>query len=510
MGGRCRVVNAGRSSSISRGVARVLWVDDNVDIHGYVTRLLSRHYTVEMAADAASALAAANTHTPDLVISNIELPGTDGFGLLHALRSRQQTSDVPVILLSARRSDKVRVEAARAGADDCMVKPFAARELLARVQAHLTLTQLRREARQQLEAERARMYEVFTQAPVAICLLNGPDHVFTLTNPRYVELLGGRDVVGRPFRQALPELEGQGIFELLDQVYRTGETFVGNEVLIRSARFGDTVPEDRYFTFMYAAFRGPDHVPQGIFVHVYEVTDQVLARRHLWVLAIQREQALLDARHAAEQLAVQSEEWARLDERDRIGMDLHDGAIQRLYGLVLALGARQLAGGASAEDIAEAIARINAVIREIRNCVLDLRLRNLESHGLRAGIEALAEEMRTNTPVRPRIEFVGDDASLSPTITTHVLQLVREAASNVIRHAQATRVTIRLANADGRLVVNVRDNGCGFDQHSSAWRSGNGLDNIIERARRLGGHASVISRPGKGTKVRVWVPLAKA
>src|ERR1700687_3621722 len=474
MGGRCRVVNAGRSSSISRGVARVLWVDDNVDIHGYVTRLLSRHYTVEMAADAASALAAANTHTPDLVISNIELPGTDGFGLLHALRSRQQTSDVPVILLSARRSDKVRIEAARAGADDCMVKPFAARELLARVQAHLALAQLRREARQQLEAERARMYEVFTQAPVAICLLNGPDHVFTLTNPRYVELLGGRDVVGRPFRQALPELEGQGIFELLDQVYRTGETFFGNEVLIRSARDGDTVPEDRYFTFMYAAFRGPDHVPQGIFVHVYEVTDQVLARRHL------------------------------------IGMDLRDGAIQRLYGLVLALGARQLAGGASAEDIAEAIARINAVIREIRNCVLDLRLRNLESHGLRAGIEALAEEMRTNTPVRPRIEFVGDDASLSPTITTHVLQLVREAASNVIRHAQATRVTIRLANADGRLVVNVRDNGCGFDQHSSAWRSGNGLDNIIERARRLGGHASVISRPGKGTKVRVWVPLAKA
>src|SRR6202165_6123743 len=154
-------------------------------------------------------------------------------------------------------------------------------------------------------------------------------------------------------------------------------------------------------------------------------------------------------------------------------------------------------------------ARINAVIREIRNCVLDLRLHSLEAHGLRAGIEALAEEMRTNTAVRPRIEFVGDDASLSPTITTHVLHLVREATSNVIRHAQATRVTIRLANAHGRLVVNVRDNGCGFDQSSSAWRSGNGLDNIIERARRLGGHASVVSRPGKGTKVRVWVPLAR-
>ena len=128
---------------------------------------------------------------------------------------------------------------------------------------------------------------------------------------------------------------------------------------------------------------------------------------------------------AAEQLAAHSEELARLEERERIGMDLHDGAIQRLYGLVLALGARQVAGGASAADIAEAIDRINAVIREIRNCVLDLRLHNLEAHGLRAGIQALAQEVRTNTPIRPRIEFVGDDASLSPTVKRQVLQLVR-------------------------------------------------------------------------------------
>ncbi|HEY8601821.1 MAG TPA: PAS domain-containing protein, partial [Thermomicrobiales bacterium] len=129
-----------------------------------------------------------------------------------------------------------------------------------------------------VEAERARLEELFMQAPAAICLLDGPDHVFTLANPPYLALIGRAEVLGRPVREVFPELPGQGIIELLDRVYRTGEAFVGDEVPMRLDRDGDGAPEEVYFTFVYAPFRAVDGAPSGIFVHAYEVTDHVRAR----------------------------------------------------------------------------------------------------------------------------------------------------------------------------------------------------------------------------------------
>ena len=133
---------------------RILLADDNADMRDYVGRLLREHWTVEAVADGRAALEAARRHVPDLVLSDVMMPGLDGFELLRALRADPRTSTVPVILLSARAGEEARVEGLQAGADDYVVKPFTARELIARLHTHLTLARMRHEAARQAEAAR--------------------------------------------------------------------------------------------------------------------------------------------------------------------------------------------------------------------------------------------------------------------------------------------------------------------------------------------------------------------
>jgi signal transduction histidine kinase len=126
------------------GSARVLVVDDNADLRAYLQTLLSPFYVTEVAVDGASALIAAQTRPPDLVVSDLMMPNLDGFGLLRALRTDPRTRDIPFILLSARAGEDCAIDGLHAGADDYVDKPFSARELLARVRTHLDLSRARR------------------------------------------------------------------------------------------------------------------------------------------------------------------------------------------------------------------------------------------------------------------------------------------------------------------------------------------------------------------------------
>jgi diguanylate cyclase (GGDEF)-like protein len=125
--------------------------DDNADMQRYITRLLRRSYEVEVVADGQAALEAALATPPDLVLSDVMMPRLDGFGLLKALRAEERTRQLPVILVSARAGEEAAVEGLDAGADDYLIKPFSARELLARVRAHLELARQRRELEHELE-----------------------------------------------------------------------------------------------------------------------------------------------------------------------------------------------------------------------------------------------------------------------------------------------------------------------------------------------------------------------
>ena len=121
--------------------------------------------------------------------------------------------------------------------------------------------------------------DLFTQAPAMVCTLTGPEHIYELVNPRYQQLFGKRQLVGKRLIDALPEIKGQGIIEMLDGVYQTGKPFVGNEIKVMLARDENAPAEEIYVNFIYQAMFDGNQKPYGILVFAYEVSQEVKARR---------------------------------------------------------------------------------------------------------------------------------------------------------------------------------------------------------------------------------------
>lgn len=136
-------------------------------------------------------------------------------------------------------------------------------------------------ARAEAEAAHRRLHDLFMQAPAIICLFRGPEHVYEMANPVYYQAVGKRDLIGKPIREALPELEGQGIVELLDQVYSTGKTAEGNETLVWLDRQRTGMLEACYFNFIFQATRDHQGTIDGIQVYGVEITEQVRARQKI-------------------------------------------------------------------------------------------------------------------------------------------------------------------------------------------------------------------------------------
>jgi signal transduction histidine kinase len=136
---------------------RVMVVDDNADMRDYLRRLLSEHYIVSAAANGEEAFQLAVANKPDVVLADVMMPKLDGFGLLKALKSESRTRGISVILLSARAGEEARSEGLDAGADDYLVKPFSARELLARVAARIRVA--RRDRAEEEQKYRAHLEE---------------------------------------------------------------------------------------------------------------------------------------------------------------------------------------------------------------------------------------------------------------------------------------------------------------------------------------------------------------
>jgi PAS domain S-box-containing protein len=130
----------------------------------------------------------------------------------------------------------------------------------------------------EIETQKDRLKSFLMQAPAGICVLDGPEFVFELINPSFQELFPGRNLIGKTFVTALPEIKGQLMWDILQEVYATGETFQGSEMLIPLANEEDGNAEERYFNFIYQARFDSKGVIDGILLFVYEVTDMVLVR----------------------------------------------------------------------------------------------------------------------------------------------------------------------------------------------------------------------------------------
>ncbi len=173
---------------------RILVVDDNADMRRYVGRLLSAHWEVEAAADGLAALAAARRQAPDLVLTDVMMPGLDGFALLRALRGDPGTSRVPVVMVSARAGEEAAIEGLDAGADDYLVKPFSARELVARVRVNLEMARAREAAARRAD-EHARVLSGLADAATVLTSAASLDSVLREVTEQARDLIGAHQSV---------------------------------------------------------------------------------------------------------------------------------------------------------------------------------------------------------------------------------------------------------------------------------------------------------------------------
>ncbi|HET6597926.1 MAG TPA: GAF domain-containing sensor histidine kinase [Anaerolineales bacterium] len=202
---------------------------------------------------------------------------------------------------------------------------------------------------------------------------------------------------------------------------------------------------------------------------------------------------------------------AVLEERERIGMDLHDGIIQSIYGVGLSLESALHSFEGNPQEakarVQHSIESLNQAIRDLRSYILDLRPRQMGSEGLLSGLNRLINEFRANTlAVVQLAERDHELHDLHPSHSMALFHICQEALANIAKHARATQVDISLWGTQERLLMEIHDNGRGFEiEHVNA-TIGHGLANMQTRARTVGGDVDLSSVVGEGTTVLAWVP----
>lgn len=202
---------------------------------------------------------------------------------------------------------------------------------------------------------------------------------------------------------------------------------------------------------------------------------------------------------------------AIVEERTRIGMDLHDGIIQSIFAVGLTLESAKFSlpdGAAETEQLLQrAIDSLNDTIRDIRNYILDLRPRHFQGD-LSAGLAQLVREFQANTLVEVELVAPAEILANLPTAVARTMFLsTQESLANVARHARASEVKVVVAEVESAVHLTISDNGQGFDISSKSHTVGHGLANMQARANELEGKFILESQPGQGTSVTLQLPL---
>jgi signal transduction histidine kinase len=201
------------------------------------------------------------------------------------------------------------------------------------------------------------------------------------------------------------------------------------------------------------------------------------------------------------------------EERERIGMDLHDGIIQSLYGIGLSMENVRLGVENGRKDTIEQInvslEALKSAIADIRAYILDLRPRQLRHSNLFESMQSLIREFRANTMIEVELEgSAGEVAGLEGEQVDAIYHIFQEALSNTAKHAKATKVSVRLWRRDDRLMLRILDNGKGIEPNQPPRRRvGHGLTNMQARADGVGGGLEIISIRNQGTQLTAWVPV---
>lgn len=251
----------------------ILVVDDNADMRTYIANLLHEKFNVITAGNGAEALEQLKTHKADMVVSDIMMPVMDGIALLKKIKDQPQTALLPVILVSARAGEESKVEGFDIGADDYLIKPFSAKELLARVTAQINVAEKRANALRD-------MYQLFDEVPFAVAALKGPDLVIEYINKYNLNIWHAEksDVINKPLFEARPDIR-KSAEHIHEEVYTRGMRFEASEIPIAFSRNGRE--ETGYFNAIIDPMRDKDGRIVGQLATSIDVTEITKSRKLL-------------------------------------------------------------------------------------------------------------------------------------------------------------------------------------------------------------------------------------
>ncbi|MBQ6341570.1 MAG: GAF domain-containing sensor histidine kinase [Anaerolineaceae bacterium] len=213
-------------------------------------------------------------------------------------------------------------------------------------------------------------------------------------------------------------------------------------------------------------------------------------------------------------LVQQKQKIAILEERERIGMDLHDGVIQSIYGVGLMLENARLTAEKNPEKTANSIhaatEALNATIRDIRSYIMNLKPDKLTSENLIQSMRRLANDFHANTFIPTTFTNKVEHVEALTTDQNNTFYLIcQEGLSNIAKHAQAKSVTVNFSEMKDRFVLMIIDDGIGFDTTKERKSTSHGVTNMFTRTKSLGGDIDISSIPGHGTTIIAWLPLIK-
>ena len=386
---------------------------------------------------------------------------------------------------------------------------------------------------EELQVERARLEFVFQHAPAFLAILRGPDHVFELVNDAYLKLIGGRRVIGRPLGEALPEIVGQGFVELLDRVFKTGETYVGMETEVRLL-YESAQLEERFLNFVYLPLLGVDGNIAGIIVHGTDVTEQVTARREVERLLVESEHARAEAEAARAEAETanraKAEFLASMSHELRTPLNAIGGYTELLEMEV---------HGPINEGQRGALARIDLSQRHLLTLIndllafarieagkIDLDIQPLSLLHVLEGVETLVGPLAAAKGITYSATGVEDAIVLAD--EERLRQILVNVVGNAIKFTQPGGAVEVTGMSDGQAVeVRVRDNGPGIpeamhrvifdpftqvDRRLNRPRDGVGLGLAISRdlARAMGGDVLVESAEGRGSTFIIQLARSEA
>ncbi|HEX8945835.1 MAG TPA: PAS domain-containing protein [Gemmatimonadaceae bacterium] len=380
----------------------------------------------------------------------------------------------------------------------------------------------------ELRVERARLAEVFRQAPSFLAVMRGPQHVFELVNDAYYGVIGHREVIGKPIVDALPEVRAQGFVELLDRVFATGVPFVGHEQGLLLARTPGVAPEERFVDFVYQPLTEADGTRSGVVAHGSDVTEQVLARREVERLLIESESARAEAESANR---VKSEFLAIMSHELRTPLNAIGG-----YADLMEMGIRGPITPAQREDlhrIQMSQRHLLGLINEVLNYA-KLETGSVEFDVTDVDVREVLNAAQALVAPQARAKGLTLDVGACPSklvirIDAEKLrQIVVNLLSNAVKFSErAGHIEMSCVANDARVLIQVRDAGIGipadkldvifdpFVQVSAELtrrHDGTGLGLAISRdlARAMGGDLTVESTLGVGSTFTLSLPLSAA